>query len=132
MLKTPEKLVGLALVLALGLAGCGSEHPSTLAPGSSAPAVPAVPYEVTATPLPGAPADGLFLDYLAFDPATGFVWVPAGATGSVDVLDTATRKLTRVEGFPTREMERNGKKRVVGPSAVTIGRGVVYVGNRAD
>jgi DNA-binding beta-propeller fold protein YncE len=29
-------------------------------------------------------------------------------------------------------MERNGRKRVVGPSSVTIGKGVVYVGNRGD
>jgi hypothetical protein len=48
------------------------------------------------------------------------------------VIDTATRELHRVEGFPTIEMERRGKKRMVGPSSATVGDGVVYVGNRGD
>jgi DNA-binding beta-propeller fold protein YncE len=131
-----NKLVGVALVI--GTAACGSSHPTASSavptPGSPVAAGPrpAGPYKVTAIPLPGAGPDGTALDYLAFDPTTGFVWVPAGPTGSVDVVDTTTRKLTRIEGFQTREMERNGKKRVVGPSSVTIGKGVVYVGNRGD
>lgn len=87
---------------------------------------------MTTLALPGGTPDGIFLDYLAFDAKTGFVWVPAGPTGSVDVVDTATGALTRIEGFTTQEMERKGKKRVVGPSSVTIGNGVVYVGNRGD
>ncbi|HWU87847.1 MAG TPA: hypothetical protein VN253_11255, partial [Kofleriaceae bacterium] len=132
-----NKLIGLAIVVSA--AGCRSGHPAA-SPAAPAPggtvtagaARPSGPYQVTSIPLPGGSPDGVFLDYLAFDPATGLVWVPAGSTGSVDVLDTATRKLTRIEGFQTREMERNGRKRVVGPSSVTIGPGVVYVGNRGD
>ena len=72
------------------------------------------------------------MDYLAFDHARQRVWVPAGNTGSVDVIDAKTSSIARVVGFPTAEVERHGKKRTVGPSAVTLGMGAVYVGNRAD
>ncbi len=131
--QSPDALIAIVLV-----AGCGSSTPITATPAKTEPPVtrapmrPAGPYAVSAIPLPGGSADGIFLDYLAFDPATGFVWIPAGPTGSVDIVDSITRKLTRIEGFPTKEMERNGKKRAVGPSSVTIGNGTVYVGNRGD
>ena len=82
--------------------------------------------------LPGAPAGGVTLDYLAYDRAHHRVWVPAGNTGSVDVVDVMNGRITRVEGFPTAEIERNGTKRTIGPSSATVGDGVVYVGNRAD
>ena len=83
--------------------------------------------------LPGGSADGIGMDYLAFDPRTNTVWVPAGNTGSVDVVDDATGKIQRIEGFKTQEMERRGHKRIVGPSSVTLGApGTVYVGNRGD
>src|SRR5438094_894953 len=77
--------------------------------------------------LPGAPSDGVFLDYLAYDPAHHKVWVPAGGTGRVDVIDAATGALTQIDGFPTKEMERRGQKRLVGPTSATVGNGVVYV-----
>jgi YVTN family beta-propeller protein len=88
--------------------------------------------EFTALALPGAPADGVALDYLAVDRARHRVWVPAGGTGNTVVIDTKTKELRTVEKFPTAEVERNGKKRVVGPSSATVGDGFVYVGNRAD
>ena len=47
--------------------------------------------------LPGGPPAGM--DYLAYDAATGRVWVPAGNTGNVDVLDVATGKLTTLGRF---------------------------------
>jgi DNA-binding beta-propeller fold protein YncE len=73
------------------------------------------------------------MDYLLYNPRTNTVWVPAGNTGSVDVVDVATGKLSRIEGFPTQEIERRGMKRRVGPSAAALGdRGTVYVGNRGD
>jgi len=130
-----DRRVAIGIVVAIG--GCGSRHPARppIAPVTNPPTAtgrPAGPYDVTAIPLPGGTPDGIFLDYLAFDPMTGFVWVPAGPTGSVDVIDTRTLKLTRIEGFPTQELERHGKKRVVGPSSVTLGRDVAYVGNRGD
>lgn len=82
--------------------------------------------------LPGAPADGVRLDYLAIDRVRHQVWVPAGGTGNAVVIDTKTGAIRKVEHFPTKEVERNGQKRLVGLSSATIGDGVVYVGNRAD
>jgi YVTN family beta-propeller protein len=87
---------------------------------------------VTAIALPGAPPDGVWLDYLAVDRGRHRVWVPAGGTGNTVVIDTKTQELRRVEKFPTTEVERRGVKRMVGPSSATVGDGVVYVGNRGD
>jgi len=73
------------------------------------------------------------MDYLLYNPRTETVWAPAGNSGSVDVIDTKTGKLARIDGFVTQEMERHGKKRVVGPSSATLGpAGTVYVGSRGD
>jgi len=72
------------------------------------------------------------MDYIAFDPATRFVWAPAGNTGLVVVIDSASGSLKQIAGFPTAEMGSGERKRVVGPSSVSVGDGVVYVGNRAD
>ena len=96
--------------------------------GASTPA----PGAFRSLPLPGAEPDGVGMDYLVCDHATGRVWVPAGSTGSVDVIEPTSNEIRRIVGFPTAVMERNGKKRTVGPSSATIGEGVVYVGNRAD
>jgi DNA-binding beta-propeller fold protein YncE len=81
--------------------------------------------------LPGA-TGSVSLDYLAIDRAAGRVWIPAGETGSVDVFDVATGKVTRIEGFPIAEREGHAGKRVVGPSSATVGEGFVFVGNRAS
>jgi DNA-binding beta-propeller fold protein YncE len=81
--------------------------------------------------LPGA--SGLvMLDYFAFDQASRRLWVPAANTGSVDVIDTTTDQIERVKGFAVAQIELRGKLRSVGPSAVAIGNGVVYIGSRAD
>lgn len=96
-----------------------SEPPAPLAPG------------VKAIALPGAEA-GVFLDYLAYDAAHHRVWVPASGTGRVDVIDAKTGALTPIEGWATKEFERRGQKRTMGPTAATVGDGVVYVGNRGD
>jgi DNA-binding beta-propeller fold protein YncE len=82
-----------------------------------------------AIPLPGGPPVGM--DYLAFDAANGRVWVPAGNTGRVDVVDARTRKVTAVEGFPTAPSPRPGRP-AMGPSSATVASDVVWVGNRAD
>jgi len=71
------------------------------------------------------------VDYIACERARGRVWVPVGDTGSVDVFDTATGAFTRVDGFKTAERVVRDKKRMMGPSAVSIGDGVAYIGNRA-
>ena len=72
------------------------------------------------------------MDYLAYDRASHRVWVPAGNTGKVDVIDSPGDRVTSIDGFPTAEVERGGSKRTVGPSSATVGDGVVYVGNRAN
>jgi DNA-binding beta-propeller fold protein YncE len=79
--------------------------------------------------LPGGPPVGM--DYLAFDGATGRLWVPAGNTGNVDVVEVATGKVTTVGGFPTAPARRPGRPRM-GPSSAAVGDGVVWIGNRAN
>lgn len=79
--------------------------------------------------LPGGPPVGM--DYLAYDAANGRVWVPAGNTGNVDVVDVATGKVTTVGGFPTVASSRPGRLRR-GPSSAAVGDGQVWIGNRAD
>jgi DNA-binding beta-propeller fold protein YncE len=89
-------------------------------------------YTVHMQALPGASADGIGMDYIIFDPATHSVWVPAGNTGAVDVVDPATGKVRQITGFPTAEMGSGDRKRVVGPSSVTSGDGTIYIGSRGD
>jgi len=120
---------GVTLFLAMTV--FSAAEPST-APPAPAPGSTAAGSRVAVLALPGAPSDGVALDYLAIDRARHRVWVPAGGTGSTDVIDTTTRELRQVEKFPTAEVERRGRKRLVGPSSATVGDGVVYVGNRAD
>jgi hypothetical protein len=70
------------------------------------------------------------MDFIGYERAADRVWVPAGNTGSVDVL--AGGALTRIDGFPTKEIERNGRKHLVGPSSIAFGDGFAYVGNPGD
>ncbi len=118
------------LLLAAILVSCAKDPPRPPA----APATPAAPekLELQALPLPGATAP-VSLDYLAFEPGRARVWVPVAGhgAGSVDVYDTKSGTFARVDGFKTAERERNGRTRTVGPSAVAIGEGAAYVGNRA-
>jgi DNA-binding beta-propeller fold protein YncE len=81
-------------------------------------------------PLPGATPPVLF-DYIVADRAAGRIWVPVMNTGSLDVLEIATGAVSHVDGFKTAQREVRGKTRTVGPSAVALGDGVVYVGDRA-
>jgi DNA-binding beta-propeller fold protein YncE len=89
-------------------------------------------YKVHMLPLPGATAAGVSMDYIAFDPATHFLWAPAGNTGLVVIIDSANGSVRQIAGFPTAEVGSGERKRIVGPSSVTIGDGVAYVGNRGD
>jgi DNA-binding beta-propeller fold protein YncE len=82
-----------------------------------------------AVALPGGPPVGM--DYLAYDAATGRLWVPAGNTGNVDVVEVASGKVTAVGGFSTAPARRPGRPRM-GPSSATVGDGVVWIGNRAS
>ncbi len=79
--------------------------------------------------LPGGPPVGM--DFLTYDPETNRVWVPAGNTGNVDVVDVATGKVTAIGGFATAPPHRPGRPRM-GPSSATVGEGVVWIGNRGN
>jgi DNA-binding beta-propeller fold protein YncE len=92
---------------------------------------PASDYELKPIKLPGANG-AVALDYFAYDSATGKLWVPASNTGSVDVIDEATDAISQVTGFPTGEIERHGRKITVGPTAASVGDGVIYIGNRGN
>src|SRR5689334_20888399 len=83
-------------------------------------------YEVHALALPGASPAGILMDYIAFDPSTRSLWVPAGNTGRVVVVDTASGALREIAGFPTAEVGSGDRKRTVGPSSAAVGDGVVY------
>src|SRR5437588_4455897 len=88
-------------------------------------------YELKPIALPGANGAVAFDDF-AYDPATGKVWVPASNLGSVVVIDEKTDAVSQVAGFKTGEIERRGRKVTLGPTAASIGAGVVYIGNRGD
>ena len=105
------------------IGGAAWSEPSSPAPSPEAPRRIA---------LPGASPAGVAMDFIAYDPTQRRVWVPAGDTGSVDVIDVATGKVSRLEGFATKEQDRNGRKRTLGPSSAAVGDGVVYVGSRGD
>jgi DNA-binding beta-propeller fold protein YncE len=90
-----------------------------------------IKYDLKPINLPGA-SGMVALDYFAYDCATGKLWVPASNTGSVDVIDEATDVVSRVSEFQTGEIERRGRKVTVGPTAASIGDGVVYIGNRGN
>src|SRR5215831_20724509 len=88
-------------------------------------------YELKPISLPGATGT-VALDYFAYDRAAGKLWVPASNTGSVDVIDEATDAVLPITGFGTGEIERRGRKITVGPTAASIGDGVIYIGNRGE
>jgi DNA-binding beta-propeller fold protein YncE len=113
--------------LALLSVACGYVLVSTAAAQGAEPA-----FAVRMQSLPRTAPSGVAMDYITFDPATGSVWVPAGNTGTVVVIDTKTGGTRLIDGQPTAEMTRGERKFTVGPSSVTIGDGSVYVGNRAD
>ncbi|MCU1245311.1 MAG: hypothetical protein JWN02_1221 [Acidobacteria bacterium] len=92
----------------------------------------AAAYSVHTLTLPGGTPAGIGMDYIAFEPSTNSVWVPAGDSGSVDVIDAKTEKIRRITGFATKEVTVRDRKRVLGPSSVTFGDHTVYIGNRAD
>src|SRR5437667_6960238 len=88
-------------------------------------------YELTPISLPGA-SGVVRLDYFAYDRSTGRVWVPASNTGNVDVIDESSDAVSQVTGFKTGEVEVRERKLTLGPTAVSVGDGVVYIGNRGD
>ena len=111
-----------AVLVALVLVGACGER-GARAPGKQ--------YALQPLSLPGAHGV-VTLDYFAYDRLRARLWVPAGNTASVDVIDGKTDQITRIQGFHTAGVPLRGKRPVLGPSSVTIGDGVAYVGNRAD
>jgi DNA-binding beta-propeller fold protein YncE len=88
-------------------------------------------YSVRTLTLPDNSKGDIPMDYIAYDASTNSVWVPGGLAGAVYVVDAATGKVRQVSA-PTAEVDLRGGKRVIGPSGVSVGEGVVYIGNRAD
>ena len=97
---------------------------------TSAQDVTATKYTVRTFPLPDNGTGDVSMDYIAFDPATNSLWVPGGNTGAVDVVDVSAGKVRQITNLPTSEVQARGGTRVLGPSGVSIGEGVVFIGNR--
>src|SRR5664279_4179976 len=89
-------------------------------------------YTARTLALPDHGQGNITMDYIAYDPKTGYVWVPAINIGSVYVVDSANGSVREISGFATNEVELGGRKRRQGPSGVSVGDGVVYIGDRAD
>ena len=86
-------------------------------------------------PIPLLPVSNgvIVLDHLAYDRARGKLSVPASNTGNVDVIGRI--EPTRLRRFPDSiPMKSNSKgtKFRLGPTAVSIGDGVAYIGNRGN
>jgi DNA-binding beta-propeller fold protein YncE len=82
-------------------------------------------------PLPGAKGE-LNVEALYFDEAGKRIWVPAGSTGNVDVIEVATGNVQPVTGFQVVEMEERKDHPVFGPSSLARGNGVIFIGNRGS
>jgi DNA-binding beta-propeller fold protein YncE len=67
------------------------------------------------------------MDYLAA--AGSQVWIPAGNTGKVFVLDGAGKPFRTIDGFATKKGRND---RVMGPSSVTLSAATAFIGNRGD
>ena len=109
-----------AVVIAVGI----------VATRTSAQNVAATNYTVRTLPLPDNGTGDVSMDYIAFDPATNSLWVPGGNTGAVDVVDVSTGKVRQILNLPTAEVQARGRTRVLGPSGISIGQDVVYIGHR--
>jgi DNA-binding beta-propeller fold protein YncE len=88
-------------------------------------------YEVKPIPLLDK-SGAIVLDHLAYDRSKDRLWVPASNTGDVDVIDCGFDTVSHVSGFSTGEVELEGRKARLGPTAVSVGEGVVYIGNRGN
>src|SRR5262249_2465728 len=65
-------------------------------------------YTVKTLPLPDGGAGDVSMDYIAFDPATNSLWVPAGNTGAVDVVDVANGKVRQISNLNTAQVQARG------------------------
>jgi hypothetical protein len=110
----------------IAVIGCGAVATSTVAQHAN------TKYVVHTLPLPDNGTGDVSMDYIAFDSTTNSLWVPGGNTGAVDVVDVATGSVRQIPNLPTSEVQARGRTRVLGPSGVSIGEGVVYIGNRGS
>lgn len=83
----------------------------------------------TAVPLTGGPP--IAMEFVGYDQVNDRVWVPAGNTGTIQIVEAGTGKLNVLGSFPTAPSPRPGRP-LRGPSSVAIGNGVVWIGNRGD
>jgi len=104
----------------------------TFGPGWHASGQETAKYTTHVLNLPSHGEENITMDYITYDPRTGYIWVPAINIGSVLVVDTETEQVREITGFATNMVERNGRKAAQGPSGVYVGDGVVYIGDRAD
>jgi DNA-binding beta-propeller fold protein YncE len=121
----PRHLIACGPLLGAALLASAASAAAPVVPAPSAATAATTELTAVSIALPGGPPVGM--DYLAYDPATARLWIPAGNTARVDVLDTRTGTLSAVDGFAT---EKRGE-RTAGPSSAAVGEGQVYVGNRA-
>jgi DNA-binding beta-propeller fold protein YncE len=89
-------------------------------------------FTVRTLALPDHGKGNITMDYIAYDATTGLVWVPAINIGAVYVVDTNNDNVREIPNLATNEVEYSGRKRTQGPSGVSVGDSVVYIGNRAD
>jgi hypothetical protein len=95
-------------------AGCGASDP---------------PPKVTALALPGGMA-GIGLDDLRYSKRMASILVPAGRTGSVDLIDAGTHVIRAIGGFSAEETFDGGHD--FGATSVEEVAGVLYVTDRTS
>jgi hypothetical protein len=77
-------------------------------------------YTVRTLALPDHGQGNITMDYIAYDPKTGYIWVPAINIGSVDVVDTRNNSIREISGFATNEVEVRDRKRAQGLAACPL------------
>src|SRR5262249_10515541 len=113
----------IVLVMSVAAVGFGAISLSAKAQNNRPPSS----YTVRTLSLPDQGSGDVSMDYIAIDSATNSLWVPGGNTGAVDVVDLGTGNVRQIPEFPTAQVQARGGTRVLGPSAVSIGDGVVYI-----
>src|SRR5260221_6001575 len=106
-----KQLNATGLLLLLILAACSSAQ---AAPGNLQP---------TTIPLPGG-SGGLGFDDLGYTAQLGQVLVPAGRTGSLDMVDPITLGITTITGFSSQDSFSGGHD--VGITSADAGRAGVF------
>ena len=84
----------LLLVIVVGI--------GAIAIGARGAGYPNTNYTVRTLALPDHGKGNITMDYIAYDPRTGYVWVPAINIGSVDVVDTSNNSVREIPGFATK------------------------------